>query len=116
MAVLCIAMDVFICRRLRRSGYRGLAWLNGAIAVLTAALVAAVTVMPLNEASTSNSTFVIGQYLLYTFFAILAPKADASGKSPLINTPPHCTPLQPRMMQWRIVTLPRSHAPPPRWS
>ena len=75
VAVLCIAMDVFICRRLRRSGHRWLAWFNAALAVLTAALVTAVTVMPLGEADTSNSTFVTGQYMLYTFFALLAPKA-----------------------------------------
>ena len=75
VAVLCIAMDVYICRRLRRSGYRLTAWLNAALAVLTAALATAVAVMPLSEASTPNSTFVTGQYLLYTFFAILAPKA-----------------------------------------
>ena len=75
VAVLCIAMDVFICRRLHRSGYRWLAWFNGALAVFTAAMVTAVTVMPLGEATTSNNTFVTGQYMLYTFFAILAPKA-----------------------------------------
>ncbi len=75
VAVLCIAMDVFICRRLRRSGYRWAAWLNAALAVLTAALATAVAVMPLSDASTPNSTFVAGQYMLYTFFAILAPKA-----------------------------------------
>ena len=75
VAVLCIAMDVFICRQLRRNGYRWLAWLNGALAVLTAALATAVAVMPLSEATTSNSTFVTGQYMLYTFFAIVAPKA-----------------------------------------
>ena len=75
VAVLCIAMDVYICRRLRRSGYRLTAWFNAVLAVLTAALATAVAVMPLSEASTSNSTFVTGQYLLYTFFAIIAPKA-----------------------------------------
>ncbi len=32
-------------------------------------------VMPLSDASTPNSTFVTCQYMLYTFFAILAPKA-----------------------------------------
>ncbi|MBR4830084.1 MAG: metallophosphoesterase [Muribaculaceae bacterium] len=74
VAVLCIAMDVFICHRLRRSGYRWLAWFNGALAVLSAALVAAIAVMPLNEASTSNTMFTTGQYMLYTFFAIMAPK------------------------------------------
>ena len=75
VAVLCIAMDVYICRRLRRNGYRWLAWFNGALAVLTAALATGVAVMPLGEASTSNSTFVTGQYMLYTFFALVAPKA-----------------------------------------
>ncbi|MBR5169392.1 MAG: metallophosphoesterase [Muribaculaceae bacterium] len=75
VAVLCIAMDVFICRRLRRNGYRWTARFNGALAVLTAALATAIAVMPLSEASTPNSTFVTGQYMLYTFFAILAPKA-----------------------------------------
>ena len=74
MAVLCIAMDVFICRRLYRSGHRWAAWFNGALAVLTAALATAVAVMPLSEATTSNSTFVTGQYMLYTFFALVAPK------------------------------------------
>ena len=75
VAVLCIAMDVFICRRLRRNGYRGLAWFNALLAVLTASLVTAVAVMPLSEATTANKTFVMGQYMLYTFFAIFAPKA-----------------------------------------
>jgi hypothetical protein len=75
VAVLCIAMDVYICRSLRRSGYRGLAWFNAALAVLTAALATAVAVMPLSDAATPNSTFVTGQYMLYTFFALVAPKA-----------------------------------------
>ena len=75
VAVLCIAMDVYICRRLRRNGYRWPAWFNAALAVLTAALATAVAVMPLGEATTSNSAFVTGQYMLYTFFALLAPKA-----------------------------------------
>ena len=61
VAVLCIAMDVYICRQLRRSGHRWLAWFNGALAVLTAALATAVAVMPLSEATTPNSTFVTGQ-------------------------------------------------------
>ena len=74
VAVLCIAMDVYICRRLRRSGYRWLAWFNGALAVLAAALVTALAVMPTGESTTPNSTFVAGQYMLYTFFAIMAPK------------------------------------------
>ena len=53
VAVLCIAMDVFICRRLRRTGHPGLAWFNAALAVLTAGLATAVAVMPLSEATTS---------------------------------------------------------------
>ena len=75
MAVLCIAMDVFICRRLKRAGYRWAARINALLAVLSAGLVAAVAVMPLSSAATSNSTFVTGQYMLYTFFTILVPKA-----------------------------------------
>lgn len=75
VAVLCIAMDVYICWRLRRSGHRGMAWFNAVLAVITAGLATAVAVMPLSEAATPNSTFVTGQYMLYTFFAILAPKA-----------------------------------------
>lgn len=78
VAVLCIAIDVFICRRLRRSGYRWVAWFNAALAVLTAGLATAVAVMPLSEATTSNSTFVTGQYMLYTFFALAVPKALGS--------------------------------------
>ena len=74
MAVLCIAMDVYICRRLRHSGHPKFAWFNGALAVFTAALATAIAVMPLGEATTSNSTFVTGQYILYTFFTILVPK------------------------------------------
>ena len=75
VAVLCIVMDVCICRRLRSSGHHRLAWLNAGLAVLSAALVGAVAVMPLSEATTANSTFVAGQYMLYTFFTILMPKA-----------------------------------------
>ena len=75
VAVLCIAMDVYICKRLNRAGYRWAARLNALLAVLSAGLVAAVAVMPLSSATTSNSTFVTGQYMLYTFFTILAPKA-----------------------------------------
>ena len=75
VAVLGIAMDVFICRRLYRNGYRWAAWLNGLLAVTSAALATAVAVMPLSEASTPNSAFVTGQYMLYAFFAILIPKA-----------------------------------------
>ena len=75
VAVLCIAMDVYICKRLRHSGHRWLAWFNAALAVLTAALATAIAVMPLGEASTPNSAFVTGQYMLYAFFTILVPKA-----------------------------------------
>ena len=75
VAVLCIAMDVYICRRLRHSGYRRLAWLNAALACATTAMATAVAMMPLGDAATSNSTFVTGQYLLYAFFTILVPKA-----------------------------------------
>ena len=75
MAVLCIAMDVYICRRLRRNGYRWPMWFNILLAVLAAALVIAIGVLPMSSASMPNSTFVNCQYMLYTFFAILAPKA-----------------------------------------
>lgn len=75
VAVLCIAMDVFISRRLCRAGYRWASRINTLLAILTTILVAAVALMPLSSATTSNSTFVTGQYMLYTFFSILAPKA-----------------------------------------
>ena len=75
MAVLCIAMDVYICRRLSRSGYRWTARFNALLALVSAGLVLGVGLMPLSSATTSNGTFVMGQYMLYTFFAILAPKA-----------------------------------------
>ena len=75
MAVLCIAMDVYICRRLRRNGYRWPMWFNILLALLAAALVIAIGVLPMSSASMPNSTFVNCQYMLYTFFAILAPKA-----------------------------------------
>ena len=75
MAVLCIAMDVYICRRLRRTGYRWSSWFNAVLTIFTAGLATGVAVMPLSDATTSNSTFVAGQYMLYTFFAILAPVA-----------------------------------------
>ena len=75
MAVLCIAMDVYICRRLRRNGYRWPMWFNILLALLAATLVIAIGVLPMSSASMSNSTFVNCQYMLYTFFAILAPKA-----------------------------------------
>ncbi len=75
MAVLCIAIDVYICRRLRRTGYRWSSWFNAVLAIFTAGLATGVAVMPLSDATTSNSTFVAGQYMLYTFFAILAPVA-----------------------------------------
>ena len=75
MAVLCIAMDVYICRRLRRNGYRWSMWFNILLALLAAVLVIAIGVLPMSSASMPNSTFVNCQYMLYTFFAILAPKA-----------------------------------------
>ena len=75
MAVLCIAIDVYICRRLRRTGYRWSSWFNAVLTIFTAGLATGVAVMPLSDATTSNSTFVAGQYMLYTFFAILAPVA-----------------------------------------
>ena len=75
VAVLCIAMDVYICRRLRRTGYRWSSWFNAVLTIFTAGLATGVAVMPLSDATTSNSTFVTGQYMLYTFFAILAPVA-----------------------------------------
>ena len=75
MAVLCIAMDVYICRRLSRKGYRWMARFNALLGLLAAGLVIGVGLMPLSSAATSNGTFVTGQYMLYTFFALLAPKA-----------------------------------------
>ena len=75
MAVLCIAMDVYICRRLGRNGYRWAMRLNALLVLLSAALVIALGVLPLSNAATPNSTFVTCQYMLYTFFAILVPKA-----------------------------------------
>ena len=75
MAVLCIAMDIYICRRLRRNGYRWSMWFNILLALLAAVLVIAIGVLPMSSASMPNSTFVNCQYMLYTFFAILAPKA-----------------------------------------
>ena len=75
MAVLCIAMDIYICRRLNRNGYRIATWFNALLALLSAALVIAIGVLPMSSAAMSNSTFVTCQYMLYTFFAILAPKA-----------------------------------------
>ena len=75
MAVLCIAMDVYICRRLRRNGYRWSMWFNILLALLAAVLVVAIGILPMSSASMPNSTFVNCQYMLYTFFAILAPKA-----------------------------------------
>ena len=75
MAVLCIAMDVYICRRLRRNGYRWTMWFNILLALMAATLVIAIGVLPMSSATMPNSTFVNCQYMLYTFFAILAPKA-----------------------------------------
>ena len=75
VAVLCIAMDVYICRRLNRNGYRWAARFNALLGLLAVGLVIGVSVMPLSSAAMSNGTFVTGQYMLYTFFALLAPKA-----------------------------------------
>lgn len=75
VAVLCIAMDVYICRRLNRNGYRWAARFNALLGVLAVGLVIGVGVMPLSSAAMSNGAFVTGQYMLYTFFALLAPKA-----------------------------------------
>ena len=75
MAVLCIAMDVYICRRLNRNGYRWSMWFNILLALLAAVLVVAIGVLPMSSATMPNGTFVTCQYMLYTFFAILAPKA-----------------------------------------
>jgi len=75
MAVLCITMDVYICRRLSRNGYRWVMRFNALLALLAAGLCIGIGVMPLSSASMSNSAFVTCQYMLYTFFAILAPKA-----------------------------------------
>ena len=75
VAVLCIAMDVYICRRLNRNGYRWAARFNALLGLLAVGLVIGVSVMPLSSAAMSNGAFVTGQYMLYTFFALLAPKA-----------------------------------------
>ena len=75
VAVLCIAMDVYICRRLWRHGYRWMARFNALLGALALALVIALTVMPLSSSTSSNALFVKGQYALYTFFALLVPKA-----------------------------------------
>lgn len=75
MAVLCIAIDIYICRRLSRNGYRWAMWINALLAVLAGALIIAIGVMPMSDAAMSNGVFVACQYMLYTFFAILVPKA-----------------------------------------
>ena len=75
MVVLCIAMDAYICRRLRRNGYRWVMGFNALLALLSAGLVIAIGVLPMSSATMPNSTFVTCQYMLYTFFAILVPKA-----------------------------------------
>ena len=77
VAVLCIAMDAYICRRLWRTGYRWAAWLNGLLAVTAAGLVAAVCAMPIHEADAPLGTVVVAQYMLYGFFCLLAPKVLA---------------------------------------
>lgn len=75
MAVLCIAIDIYICRRLSRNGYRWAMGFNALLALLSGGLVIALGVLPMSKASFSNATFVTCQYMLYTFFAIVAPKA-----------------------------------------
>lgn len=75
MAVLCIAMDVYICRRLKRNGYRKTMFFNILLALMATALVVAIGVLPMSSAAMPNSTFVTCQYMLYTFFAIMVPKA-----------------------------------------
>ena len=75
MALLCIAMDVFISRRLKRRGYRWAMWFNVLLALLSAGLVISIGLLPMSRATTTNSTFVTCQYMLYTFFAIIVPKA-----------------------------------------
>ena len=75
MALVCIAMDVFISRRLKRRGYRWAMWFNVLLALLSAGLVISIGLLPMSRATTTNSTFVTCQYMLYTFFAIIVPKA-----------------------------------------
>ena len=75
MAVLCIAIDIYICRRLSRNGYRWAMRFNALLALLSGGLAIALGVLPMSKASFSNATFVTCQYMLYTFFAIVAPKA-----------------------------------------
>lgn len=75
MAVLCIAIDIYICRRLNRNGYRWAMRFNALLALLSGGLVVAIGVLPMSNAAMSNGTFVACQYMLYTFFSILAPKA-----------------------------------------
>ncbi len=75
MAVLCIAIDVYICRRLSRNGYCWAMRFNALLALLSGGLVIALGVLPMSKASLPNATFVTCQYMLYTFFAIVAPKA-----------------------------------------
>lgn len=74
MAVLCIAIDIYICRRLGRNGYRWAMRFNALLALLSGGLVVAIGVLPMSSAAMANSTFVACQYMLYTFFAILVPK------------------------------------------
>ena len=75
MAVLCIAIDVYICRRLKRNGYRKTMFFNILLALMATVLVIAIGVLPMSSAAMPNSTFVTCQYMLYTFFAIMVPKA-----------------------------------------
>ena len=64
MALLCIAMDVFISRRLKRRGYRWAMWFNVLLALLSAGLVISIGLLPMSRAATSNSTFVTCQYII----------------------------------------------------
>ena len=74
VAMLCMAMDIYICRRLSRSGYRWTMLFNVLLAAWAAILFIGMCVLPLSSASTPNNIFVVGQYMLYTFFAIFVPK------------------------------------------
>ena len=58
MAVLCIAIDIYICRRLNRNGYRWAMRFNALLALLSGGLVVAIGVLPMSSAAMSNGTFV----------------------------------------------------------
>ena len=75
MAVLCIAMDVYICRRLALRGHRWAMRVNAVLAALAIALIIALGIMLMSSSSMSNSAFVSCQYILYTFFTLMVPKA-----------------------------------------